>query len=798
MSLKKVVFTKDSLWETLNLLAASERVMFVEPRGQKSGEIETFAQGRSKHFQNLFEMMDFVEQKMGEFELSLPSLPFEARSYIADLDRHWQNLHHEGDKSLEEIEEKFKSRVHSLKAHLDRYYELKSIRAETSEKILALKEIDFGGRAEELMDTKSRGMGRLHWIVGLIHAEHLLSIQKLIFRISRENVIMRSASLGPVVDAWLRPGELRPKTLVWICVPRGEGEVLGQRIQNVLAKFGLFGLDREQSLVELIETLNENSEILRHTHQEAKEGLIEFVKQGFIPKLSKLQELRLIFKREENFTRQFRFLSEKGGFYELSFWVPASFARSLVSNLDRLGSEIQNFTKPQIFDVRPASGSKPPTRLPADEFVSPFQQIVNTYGVPRYKEANPALFTIATFPFMFGLMFGDVGHGALLLATGVYLCLFLRNKQSPFFAYRYLVLMMGIFALYCGLIYSEFFSVPLVLSQSCWKQKKGRSEFIRRKDCVPPFGLDYIWFQSSNETLFVNSFKMKFAIVIGVAQMLLGLGLKVANSIHFRSKIDLFCEALPQMLFMLVTFGYMVFCIVVKWLINWSEFEPPSIISLFINFYEVRDPLFSTAETQQSLQRTFMIIAGVCVILMLVPKPLLAYFSSRKIKAFRKLQARTRKLQDSEGEVLFRDDFPNELSQLSTLDPEPDTEHEKEELGEMIVHQMIETVEFVLGSISNTASYLRLWALSLAHAQLSKVFLSMIFANSLKNPQSILSASLICIIGTAFWFAVTLGIIMGMDLLECFLHALRLHWVEFQNKFFKGDGVPFEPFKHIA
>ena len=93
---------------------------------------------------------------------------------------------------------------------------------------------------------------------------------------------------------------------------------------------------------------------------------------------------------------------------------------------------------------------------------------------------------------------------------------------------------------------------------------------------------------------------------------------------------------------------------------------------------------------------------------------------------------------------------------------------------EVGVHQLIETIEFVLGTVSNTASYLRLWALSLAHSQLSKVFFENLLQEAVKD------ASVIrIVIGFLAWATATLSVLMCMDLMECFLHTLRLHWVEF-------------------
>jgi len=118
-------------------------------------------------------------------------------------------------------------------------------------------------------------------------------------------------------------------------------------------------------------------------------------------------------------------------------------------------------------------------------------------------------------------------------------------------------------------------------------------------------------------------------------------------------------------------------------------------------------------------------------------------------------------------------------------------EEELEPFAELMIHQLIETIEFVLGSISNTASYLRLWALSLAHSQLSSTFLQMTLKVFITGATSLAISIPGAVIGSGAFVGISFAILGLMDSMECFLHTLRLHWVEFNNKFFKGNGLQY-------
>lgn len=120
---------------------------------------------------------------------------------------------------------------------------------------------------------------------------------------------------------------------------------------------------------------------------------------------------------------------------------------------------------------------------------------------------------------MFGIMFGDILHGSMLTIFSLLIC-FSDRKPGTFMGefgkVRYLLLMMGIFSLFAGIIYNDMTSIPLKLfGESCYHTNAhGHPEL--REDCIYPVGIDPVWYMSKNELTYINSLKMKLSVILGV------------------------------------------------------------------------------------------------------------------------------------------------------------------------------------------------------------------------------------------------------------------------------------------
>ncbi len=269
-------------------------------------------------------------------------------------------------------------------------------------------------------------------------------------------------------------------------------------------------------------------------------------------------------------------------------WIPISklvVAQAVV----RQAHSSMDTHMPSYVDILHKPWPTPPTHFTLNDFRWPFQEFVNTYGVPRYKEANPALFTAATFPFLYGVMYGDIGHGSILLGAGLFLVLSysrmakgkrdISEATSTMYMSRWMILLMGFFSVYCGLIYNDYFALGLDLFGSRWIFTDTGKSFVGQPTCelegggpctVYPFGTDPAWHRAENDLLFMNSMKMKMSIILGIIQMTVGISLKGVNARFFKNTVDFLFEFVPMLIFDLCLFGYMVFLIVLKWSINWD------------------------------------------------------------------------------------------------------------------------------------------------------------------------------------------------------------------------------------
>uniref|UniRef100_A0A8L0DQ49 V-type proton ATPase subunit a n=1 Tax=Oncorhynchus mykiss TaxID=8022 RepID=A0A8L0DQ49_ONCMY len=489
-------------------------------------------------------------------------------------------------------------------------------------------------------------------------------------------------------------------------------------------------------------------------------------------------------------------------------WCPV---RKLLLLQSRRDGQMNGSGVDSFYNRLPDPSTTPPTLFHTNSFTAGFQSIVDAYGVARYREVNPAVYTIITFPFLFAVMFGDVGHGLLMTMAALWMVLQERDLNlrtndneiwQMMFGGRYLILLMGLFSIYTGAVYNECFSKGLSPFPSGWhlqpmfQHYNWTDETLRENQYLTldpnvtgvfqgpyPFGIDPIWRLANNHLTFLNSYKMKMSVIIGVVHMTFGVCLSFFNYIHLNQLSSVFLVLIPELLFMQCLFGYLVFMVLLKWVV----FSPqdsdlaPSILIHFIDMFlftenEDNPPLY---RGQMIVQRVLVVVALASVPVLLLGKPLYLYYNHRRRRERESERERERKT--GIGMLIWDSGFNPFYPPLQEFDT-----------ADVFMHQAIHTIEYCLGCISNTASYLRLWALSLAHAQLSEVLWVMVMRISLSWQGYVGSVVLAVIF--SFFATLTVSILLVMEGLSAFLHALRLHWVEFQNKFYSGTGYKLNPF----
>ncbi|CAI9160714.1 unnamed protein product [Rangifer tarandus platyrhynchus] len=665
----------------------------------------------------------------------------------------------------------------------------------------------------ELRPTPAYISGKLGFTAGVINRERMASFERLLWRICRGNIYVKFSEMDTVLEDPVTREEIKKNIFIIFY----QGEQLREKIKKVCDGFRAtvypcpeLASERKEMLQGVNMRLEDLFTVLTQTESHRQSLLQEAAANwhSWVIKVQKMKAIYHILNMCNIDVTQQCVIAE--------VWFPVAdtvrIRRALEQGVELSGSSMV----PILTAVQ--SKTAPPTFNRTNKFTAGFQNIVDAYGIGSYREMNPAPYTIITFPFLFAVMFGDCGHGTVMFLAALWMVLnekhLLAQKSTneiwnTFFHGRYLILLMGIFSIYTGLIYNDCFSKSLNIFGSSWSvqpmfrngtwsmQVLKTNPLLQLDPAVPgvysgnpyPFGIDPIWNLASNKLTFLNSYKMKMSVILGIVQMVFGVILSLFNYRFFRNTLNIILQFIPEMVFILSLFGYLVFMIIFKWC-SFNVFvsrRAPSILIHFINMFlfNYKDPSnVPLYQHQQEVQSFFVIMALISVPWMLLIKPFILRANHRKsqLQASRIPEDTT---EDSEGD--------SSGHSASAGVPGAQDEHDQEfNFGDVFVHQAIHTIEYCLGCISNTASYLRLWALSLAHAQLSEVLWTMVMNIGLhiRGWGGLVGVFIIF----AVFAVLTVAILLIMEGLSAFLHALRLHWVEFQNKFYTGAGYKFSPF----
>uniref|UniRef100_A0A7S1KSN2 V-type proton ATPase subunit a n=1 Tax=Percolomonas cosmopolitus TaxID=63605 RepID=A0A7S1KSN2_9EUKA len=828
MRLIQLVLPREAVHNTVEILGRESIVQFLDMYDESDEHANTFQRPSATEVKKCEEL----QRKIRYFESEIASTDSVSLSTLEPSD----DVLFEFGPGLDELDDKFtahETELVELNKRLDLLMKQKNSKDELKYVLLQGDQFFKAGSNDVQSVGGSRGgmlssrdeppsdaepfnaSGSLRFITGVINRDKVHSFMQLCYRATRGLMIPRFVEIQePLYDVNTQTYVEKNVFIIFF-----NADIIGLKITKICESIGAH--------VHEIPSSNSLEETRRHLDSEIEDHSFA-IQQSLKRRLDVLSEI------STSMALWTKYVQKEKGIYHIENmfkfmatsayaqgWCPAKYEKKLQEILDRATATSQAEV-PSSFEVIPIKEHQiSPTYFEETEFVASFQKIIDAYGVPAYKEVNPAVLSTILFPFLFAVMFGDYGHGFIMFLFALTLVIFqskLRNFAETnemfgmVFQGRYIVLLMGLFSMYTGLLYNDIFSLSLEnFGQSAYSfdEFTGVGTKVRR---TYPFGVDPAWYGTTNRLSYYNSVKMKMSIIFGLAHMMVGLFLGLSNHIYFGHLSHILFEFIPEVLILGCTFGYLGVMIIIKWCTDWvtDNRHPPSLLNTMTDFFlhpwGIQQDLLFVG--QLPVQLTLLLIAVASIPVLLLPLPIMKIMKrmgQNKQKNNREISLTAYDTDDAQYSADLNAATASQVGgmgspMVNNSAPE-DQEEEEDSPSEIFIKQLIHTIEFVLGAVSNTASYLRLWALSLAHSQLSDVFWEMTIGLVLNFNQGggiveklVVNTGLGFLVAFAAWFMATIAVLLGMESLSAFLHTLRLVWVEHNSKFYAGTGVPFEPF----
>src|SRR5687767_9317008 len=248
--------------------------------------------------------------------------------------------------------------------------------------------------------------------VGALRTSH--HMHSVLGIIPAENVSRLQTSLSRVPHAFFTLREDPKKPVVWLLGPRSNSDIIDRAVKSAYLnpltlpeEFTGTPAEITASIRKAIETSKQKIADLERTLAELANTHKKELKNLFWD----VHVSRIISDAIARFG-QLRHT------YVVVGWVPSTDVESLTQRLKQVSKEILIEAIPM---ERTGDHSNVPVALRNPGFLGPFELLVNTYSRPRYEEIDSPVLIAITFPLLYGAMFGDVGHGLVLAAIGLFL-----------------------------------------------------------------------------------------------------------------------------------------------------------------------------------------------------------------------------------------------------------------------------------------------------------------------------------------------------------------------------------------